>query len=257
MLNLHAQDPLAVAVTHAVRTGDLDALTRLLDENPGLTRARITESREGCGPGGRSLLHLVADWPGHVPGGPRTVAVLVAAGADPDARFSGMHAETPLHWAASSDDVALVDALVRAGADIEADGAVIGGGTPLADACGFGQWDAAHRLVELGARTTLQEAAALGRLDRVEDHFAGTTAPTPEEATSAFWAACHGGRLATAKYLLERGADIDGAGHDGLTPLDIARAQDEERAGEVVAWLTAQGARGRNETPGPGDERPA
>jgi ankyrin repeat protein len=257
MLDLDARDPLAVAVTRAVRTGDLDTLTRLLDENPGLARARITESREGCGPGGRSLLHVVADWPGHVPGGPRTVAVLVAAGADPDARFSGVHAETPLHWAASSNDVALVDALVRAGADIEADGAVIGGGTPLADACGFGQWDAAHRLVELGARTTLREAAALGLLDRLEEHFAGPAALTAEEVTSAFWAACHGGRLTAAKCLLERGADIDGTGHDGLTPLDIARTQDEERTREVVAWLTAQGARGRNEIRGTGDERPA
>ena len=85
MLNLDSQDPLAVAVTRAVRAGDLDALTRLLDENPGLARARITDSREGCGPGGRSLLHIVADWPGHVPGGPRTIAALVAAGADADA----------------------------------------------------------------------------------------------------------------------------------------------------------------------------
>jgi ankyrin repeat protein len=257
MLNLDSRDPLAVAVTRAVRTGDLDTLTRLLDENPGLARARITESREGCGPGGRSLLHVVADWPGHVPGGPRTVAALVAAGADPDARFSGVHAETPLHWAAGSNDVALVDALVAAGAGIEADGAVIGGGTPLAAACGFGQWDAAHRLVGLGARTTLQDAAALGLLDRVEEHFAGSTAPTAEAVTSAFWAACHGGQLATAVHLRERGADIDGAGHDGPTPLDIARAQGEERAGDVVAWLTAQGARGRAEIRGPADSRPA
>lgn len=257
MVNLDAQDPLAVAVTRAVRAGDLGTLTRLLDENPGLARARITESREGCGPGGRSLLHIVADWPGHVPGGPQVVAALVAAGADPDARFSGAHAETPLHWAASSNDVALVDALVRAGADIEADGAVIGGGTPLADARGFGQWDAARRLVDLGARTTLQDAAALGLLDRVEDHFAGATAPTAEEITNAFWSACHGGQQATAEYLLARGADIDGVGHGGMTPLDIARAQDGATAGEVVAWLTAQGARGRAEITDPGDSRSA
>jgi uncharacterized protein len=71
----------------------------------------------------------------------RVVARLVAAGADVNAhsRFSA-HTETPLHWAASSDDVAVLDALIDAGADIEAAGAVLGGGSPLADACGFGNW---------------------------------------------------------------------------------------------------------------------
>ena len=40
----------------------------------------------------------------------------------------GSHNETPLHWAASSNDVAVADALIDAGADIEAAGGVIGGG---------------------------------------------------------------------------------------------------------------------------------
>ena len=54
-----------------------------------------------------------------------------------------------------------------AGADIEASGSVLGGGTPLGDACGFGNWSAAHRLVERGAFTRLRDAASLGLLDRV------------------------------------------------------------------------------------------
>lgn len=37
-------------------------------------------------------------------------------------------------WGGNSDDVDAIDALVAAGADIEAPGAVIGDGTPLADA---------------------------------------------------------------------------------------------------------------------------
>jgi uncharacterized protein len=256
MLTLDSQDPLAVAVTGAVRGGDLGLLRRLLEEHPGLARARIVEAREGCGPGGRSLLHVVTDWPGHFPDGPRTVAALVAAGADPGARFSGAHAETPLHWAASCNDVAVLEALVAAGADIEADGAVIGGGTPLADACGFGQWEAAYRLVELGARTTLEEAATLGLLDRVESYVTGPAAPTTDGITRAFWGACHGGQLATARYLLARGAHIDHVGHGGMTPLDIARAQEAQQAQQdqqtqgardVVAWLIGQGAQAGSE----------
>jgi ankyrin repeat protein len=55
----------------------------------------------------------------------------MAAGAEVNARSTGPPAETPLHWAASSDDVAALDVLHDHGADIEASGAVIGGGTPL------------------------------------------------------------------------------------------------------------------------------
>jgi uncharacterized protein len=82
------------------------------------------------------------------------VALLVEAGADVHARFHGSHQEAPLHWAASSNDVAVLDALLDAGADIHASGAVIGRGSPLADATAFAQWDAAYRLVERGATTT-------------------------------------------------------------------------------------------------------
>ncbi|WP_406065119.1 ankyrin repeat domain-containing protein [Streptomyces sp. NBC_01077] len=239
---LSSQDPVAVAVTEAIVTGDLDALRALLAEDPGLARARVVEDREGCGPGGRSLLHLATDWPGHRPHGPETVAVLVAAGADPDARFTGAHRETPLHWAASNDDVAMIDALVAAGADIEADGAVIAGGTPLADARAFGQWRAARRLLELGALPTFQDAATLGLLDLVEARLTDSPALSPEEIDQAFWGACQGGWLPVAVRLLEAGADIDRIGWNDLTPLDIARA---EKAEEIVGWLTARGARTR------------
>ncbi|MET9764573.1 ankyrin repeat domain-containing protein [Streptomyces sp. NPDC006372] len=239
MQTLTSRDPLAVAVTEAIRHGDLPGLRRLLSEHPGLATARIVEQEENCR-GTRSLLHIATDWPGHFPHGPEVIAALVAAGADPDARFDGAHAETPLHWAASNNDVAALDALLAAGADIEAPGAVIAGGTPLADARAFGQWRAAHRLVEHGARTTLQDAATLGLLDRVRAYVEADGRPSPDEITSAFWGACHGGHLATAQYLHRHGADIDWCGYDDRTPLDIARAQDAE---DVVRWLRGLGAK--------------
>ena len=77
-----------------------------------------------------------------------------------------------MHGPASSDDVEALDALLDAGADIEAPGAVIAGGTPLDDAVAFGQWKAARRLVERGAQTAVWHAAALGLLDRMENYFA-------------------------------------------------------------------------------------
>ncbi|MEU5951217.1 ankyrin repeat domain-containing protein [Streptomyces sp. NPDC047525] len=237
---LNSHDPLAVTVTEAIRKGDVPTLRQLLADHPALATSAI--SQDGPAAGRRSLLHIATDWPGHRPDSAAVIGTLAAAGADPDARFVGAHTETPLHWAASNDDVTALDALIDAGADIEASGAVIGGGTPLADARGFGQWRAARRLLEHGARADLQDAATLGLLDRVEAFLSAPGSPTGSEITSAFWGACHGGHLPTAQRLLRQGADVNWIGYDDMTPLDIARAQD---ADEVVQWLLAQGAKGR------------
>jgi ankyrin repeat protein len=45
-----------------------------------------------------------------------------------------LHHETPLHWAASNDDLALIDALLDAGADLERGGSSIDGGPALSSA---------------------------------------------------------------------------------------------------------------------------
>ena len=211
-------------VTELIRSGDAAALQELLREHPALATARPD--------GSRTLLHVVTDWPGHVPDAAAKVAALVAAGAEVDARFTGAHTETPLHWAASSDDVEALDALLDAGADIEADGAVIAGGTPIADAVAFGQWNAARRLVERGARTNLWQAAALGLTDRVHDELAQT--PAQEDLDNALWCAAHGGQLRTAALLLDRGADPDWVGHDNLT---AAEAAERSNAPRLAAWL--------------------
>jgi len=166
---------------------------------------------------------------------------LVDAGADVDARFRGPHEETPLHWAASSGDVEVLDALLDAGADIEAPGAVLGGGSPMADARGFKQWRAAYRLVERAAHTTLVDAATLGLLARVEGYFSGIAQPTPEEVTAAFWGACHGGRLPCAQYLLERGADLNWI--PPWEPLSPVEAAEREGADELAQWLRTRGAK--------------
>jgi ankyrin repeat protein len=246
MLTMKTDEPLAVAVVKAIHGGDVDALERLLSENQTIATARLGDSFEQCHSGGmsRSLLHVVTDWPGHYPNGAATVAVLVGAGADVNARFAGPHEETPLHWAASSDDVEVLDALLDHGADIEAPGAVIGGGTPLSDAVAFGQWKASRRLVEHGAKTLLWEAAALGLMDRVRNFFADEAPPSAEEVTSAFWCACHGGQRASAEHLFERGADLNWIGYDNLTPLDAARSSG---ANELADWLFHQGGRSADE----------
>jgi ketosteroid isomerase-like protein len=232
---LRPDSPLARRVTDVIRSGDAAALQQLLDEHPKLARTRIDDP--GCRQS-RTLLHLVTDWPGNVPETAAKIRALVAAGADVNARFTGPHSETPLHWAASSDDVEALDALLDAGADIEADGAVIGGGTPIADAVAFGQWKAARRLLERGAAINLWQAAALGLLDRVRDELARAT-PTQEDLDNALWCAAHGGQRSTAELLLERGGDPTWIGHDDLT---AASAAARSGAHELAAWLKTQAA---------------
>jgi plasmid stabilization system protein ParE len=241
-LELGEHEPLAVAATAALRAGDVDALQRLLAEHPDLARGRVESGGGRCG--SRTLLHVFADWPGNRPNAREIVTLLHGAGADLDAAFIGAHAETALHWAASNDDVALIDALLDAGADLESPGSVIGGGAPLADATAFGQWRAAERLLQRGARATFFEAAVMGLTDRLEAELAATPGPGADELTHALWGACHGGRQAAAALLLERGADVNWVGWDDLTALDAA---DRSGASALVDWLRERGGRSASE----------
>ena len=184
------------------------------------------------------LAHRATDSPGHFPNAAEGVGTLVAAGADVDGRGGGSITATPLHWAASSNDVEALDALLDAGADIDARGAVIAGGSPLEDAVPFGQWDAARRLVERGATVEFRQAAALGLVDVVARQ---ARAATPDDLSMAFGYACHGGRHAAAELLLDGGADVNWiAARQAVTPLDAALRSD---ASGLAEWLRGRGGR--------------
>ena len=215
------------AAIAAIRVGDVTTLRRLLAATPELAALRLPRHE------GRTLMHVATDWPGHFPNVAESITVLASAGADPNSPSLGEYSETPLHWAASSNDVEAIDALLNVGADIEAKGAVIAGRTPLADATAFGQWDAARRLVAHGASVNLFEAAALG-LGSEAERFLESELTTHESVTSSFWGACHGGHVSTATVLLDHGADINWIGYDGLTPFAAA---ERSECHEVTRWL--------------------
>jgi len=238
-LGLSEGEPLARALLEAIRGGEVESLKGLLRDHPGLASVRIVDGTGGW----RTPLHLVTDWPGFFPRGPQVVDVLIAAGGDPNAPAQGMwHSETPLHWAASSDDVEVARALIDGGADVEALGASIAGGSPLDDAVGYGCWQVARLLVERGARVDrLWHAAALGMSSRVAELLAAEN-PGQQELTDAFWQACHGGQRRMAEHLLALGAELNGTpSWSDDTPLDVAESVDTGRQA-LVAWLRELGA---------------
>jgi uncharacterized protein len=223
-------DPRAVALVTLLDAGDAIGLAALLDAHPGLAAERVGDEAES-----RTALHLATDWPANRPAVGRSIAVLVAAGAPVDGRFVGHHGETPLHWAASADDVAAIDALLHAGADIEADGGVLTEGPPLDDAVVFAQWRAARRLVERGATMAIWHAAALGELAEME-LLADGADTDQDDLDNACWHACRAGQLLTTQSLVHRGADLDRRGHLDQTARAAGLASGNV---ELAAWLTA------------------
>ena len=228
---LPLDDPRLATLTDAVQLGDVEAVRSLVSDHPELATERHGDADES-----RSALHIATDWPGNFPRVADTIAVLIAAGAPVGGRFAGPHEETPLHWAASSDDVAAIDALLAAGADIEATGAVLTGGTPLADAVVFAQWNAARRLAECGASMTLWQAAALGAVDELERLLVSGECGDGD-ITNAAWHACRAGQLEAARVLAAHGADLDWLGYEEQTSRQAGLASGNDT---LRAWLSAQ-----------------
>jgi len=252
-LIIPSDDPRAIELVLAVRDGAIDTIRRLLSEHPGLASARLGSQDGGTG----TPLHVVTDWPGYFRNGPEIVRLLIDAGADPNALTTGRGddpsaatasrgSETPLHYAASSDDADVARELIDGGADLETpDGSI---GTPLDNAIGYGCWHVARMLVACGAGVgKLWHAAALGMLERLDDLLLqpGTD---QEQISQAFWHACAGGQRRAAERLLHAGADLNWVPDyaDG-TPLDTAAGLGTQQQ-NVIEWLQSKGAQSARAT---------
>jgi ankyrin repeat protein len=241
MVTIPGDTPTAVELQIAVHSGEVDLVGRLLAENPELAAANF-EARGGTG----TALHFVTDWPGYFPNGPDIVHLLIDAGADPNALTTGggtltpgPGSETPLHYAASTDDVDVAAALIDRGADLETpDGSI---GTPLDNAVGYACWHVARLLVTRGARVEkLWHAGALGMLDRLDELLVPEI--DPELISQGFWHACGAGQRRAAERLLHAGADLNWEpDYAEGTALDSAEGLGT-RQENVIEWLRSLGA---------------
>lgn len=216
----------------AIRWGEVEKLEGLLEDFPDLPQWRLGDPGKG-----RTPLHVVCDWPGYFPHGPLIAQMLIDAGAEVDARGADGVGETPLHWTASSDDAAVAQILIAAGADVEApDGSI---GTPLDNAIGYGCWNVARLLVASGAQVErLWHAAALGLLDRLEELAQGSPQDVIDQA---LWHACAGGQRRAAELLVGLGADLAFTPDYGQgTVLDVASNRGTQQA-NLIEWLEKQG----------------
>jgi len=244
------------AAVEAVIRGDLAALEALLRAQPELVRARSTRVTHFDPPVHRAtLLHYLGanGVEGHRQKSPANAVeiakALLVAGAEPDA-LAGMYGGecttmsllvSSTHPAEAGVQVALVDALVDFGAEVEPRGS--GKWTsPLSTALVFGYLDAAEALVRRGAAVAdLAAAAGLGRGEEVARLLPGSD---PASRHRALALAAQLGHADVVRLLLDAGEDPNRYNPEGFhghgTPLHHAALYGHEA---VVRLLVERGAR--------------
>jgi ankyrin repeat protein len=150
--------------------GDLDRLRVVLHDDPALVGARSGD--------GFSLLHLAAFF-----GKDDAVRLLLASGAEPDARGKGWMTGTPLHSAASGRHVESVRALLESGADPNARQS--GGWTALHAAAHSGDAQLAAILLAAGADPAAETDDGRSVLDLARETGDDVTVRAIEEAVGS------------------------------------------------------------------------
>jgi ankyrin repeat protein len=210
------------AAADAIAAGDIVTLKRLLDEEPGMVRARSMREH------GATLLHYVSanGVEGYRQKTPRNVVeiaeVLLQAGAEVDATANvygggsttlGL-AATSVHPERAGVQEELLRTLLEHGARIPDSMVRVCLANGRVKAAEFVTVFLEDRVGSL----SLAEAAGVGRLDLVEARVAETTA-TPEQMRDGFLFACQFGRDAVVDFLLGKGVDpaeCDERGQTGL-----------------------------------------
>jgi ankyrin repeat protein len=146
-------------------------------------------------------------------GDPKVVEALVDAGADLEAR--DVDECTPLHWAAEAGEVAVAKLLLLAGADVNARTGTRG--TALHTALHANYHEFVAVLLDSDADVSIAD----------------------EDGEQPIHAATIAGSVSAARALVDAGASVNAAGAKGGTPLHLACSRDELT---VVQFLLENGA---------------
>ena len=170
----------------------------------------------------------------------------------------GVDTSTPLDWAVKSNNLEIVNLLIDAGANVNAETRYKI--TPMSLACTNGNAAIIERLLKAGVdpnstseegQTALMTAALNGKVDAIKmllTHGAKVNATEPYKGqTALMWAAGEGNADAAA-MLIEFGGDVKAKSKAGFTPLLFAVMNNQIPAVKVLAGA-------RRERRGQGDRR--
>jgi ankyrin repeat protein len=256
------------AMLEAAASGDLEAVERMLADDPTLANASLksgnTPLRQAAkkaheevvarliaagadvdarGHYGWTPLHAAALYDNKPEARRRVIEMLVGGGADPNARDE--FRRTPLHLAVAEGSVSAAAELLARGADRDA--VDMRGRTP-ADYASDGKisTETFAKLMPSVTGAEIVDAAAAGDLEAVKAMLAEDPAlldATAEGGDTALIAAAENGRAQVVAYLIDRGADVNTRGRSRRTPIHgvALDASDPDARRRIVKLLCDRG----------------
>jgi ankyrin repeat protein len=238
------------AIATAISAGDVDALNKILNNNPSAVKIRDRDKKTPLHYCAERPTIISADQKKHVDGDYRNwlanskvmAEVLIAHKADVNAK--DIFHRTPLHYAASSGNIEVAKVLLANKADVNAK--ALYSSTALHTVAWNGNTAFARLLIENGANVNAVDRFGTPLIAAIEDHrdmvelLLNNKAGVQIKNRDGFAPIHLAGNKDIAQLLVSHGAKIDTSGYHGRTPLHQAAMRNRN---DVVEWLCAKGAK--------------